>query len=667
MKAIVAGKRARKSSWFAVCAALAALVPATAFALQTNDVELGYSSVYDGQVRIQRNAGGQMTFRDAEITSPVLLSTLTEGVSVHGALTGLSADDHPQYLTDPRHSTAHGSDFNSSLTIPSDVAGNTNLGDHVTDSDIHLPRGETVEVTGDWRFSGMPQVWDGMNFSQNGAAGNVSLSFEAGADDAAIQWDQSENRFKLNRGLRASSDFESGGDGTFAGDLAVGGSIYGDPASPPNRAEYMHLAMNDNAASSALTDETGHFHQTLLDPGGDPNTDAHTTASLDGTTMGTMGRALAFDGVDDRVEIPASDVDPVLGAGADFTIAFWAKQAPVTGGNTKYFIYNVSAGVSTGMRFTYGSSGVASWRLYYAGNVSPYLYPGYTANNTWQHHALTRREGIVTVYRNGGVSSTWSSAFSNGSLGDGRVMDLIGGSVSSGRCKCVVDDFRIYAEALSAGEIAALHNSGNGTASSARFVTELDGAASVDQLALDGAFTTSAARLQVSEGAYCDGNSWFNVSTRASKTGVAPVSVIKEWNTIDGVEVVEFAYRKRNPYLGQWLDPSGRPLPADSPVLQALLQEKGAETLTAQGCRIDGRKFLDEPEARRRLGFVAEDLRRTDPRLSQGDGVAAIEIAAFNTAVLKEAKRRILELENELSSLAARQEEILNRLKALEP
>ncbi|HUT25602.1 MAG TPA: LamG domain-containing protein, partial [Sumerlaeia bacterium] len=609
MKGITAGKRTQNGAWFATCAALAALVAAAAFAVKTNDVELGYSSVYDGQVRIQRSAEGQMTFRDAEITSPVLLSTLAEGVSVHGALTGLSADDHPQYLNDSRHSTAHDSDFNSSLTIPSDVAGNTNLGDHVTDSDIHLPRGETVEVTGDWRFSGTPQVWDGMNFSQNGAAGDVSLSFEAGSSDAAIQWDQSEDRFELNRGLQTSSDFQSGGDGTFAGDLAVAGSIYGELASPPKRAEYMHLAMNDNAASSTVTDETGHFHQILLDPGGDPNTDAHTTASLDGTTTGTMGRALAFDGSDDRIVVPASDVDPALAAGTDFTIAFWAKQAAVTDGNTKYFIYNVSTGANTGTRFTYSSSGVASWRLYYAAGVSPYLNPGYTADNTWRHHALTRREGAVTVYLNGGVSVTWSDTFSNDSLGDGRAMDLAGGSLATGRCKCVVDDFRIYADALSAGEIAALYNSGSGTASRARFVAELDGVASVDRLALDGDFTTSAARLQVSEGAYCDGNSWFNVSTRASKTHLAPVSVIKEWNAIDAIEVVEFAYRKRNPHLGGWLDPSGRALPADSPVLQALLQERGAETLTAQGYRVDRRRFLDEAEARRRLGFVAEDLR----------------------------------------------------------
>jgi len=47
-------------------------------------------------------------------------------------------------------------------------------------------------------------------------------------------------------------------------------------------------------------------------------------------------------------------------------------------------------------------------------------------------------------------------------------------------------------------------------------------------------------------------------------------------------------------------------------------------------------------------GFIAEDV---PAPLTRGDGIAALDIAANNTAALKEAKRRIMELERQLAAL----------------
>ena len=76
--------------------------------LQTNVVEIGRNSNYDGTVKIERDASGRMVFADNEITTPVLLSRLLEGTDTHAELLGLSSDDHAQYLNSTRHDSEYG-------------------------------------------------------------------------------------------------------------------------------------------------------------------------------------------------------------------------------------------------------------------------------------------------------------------------------------------------------------------------------------------------------------------------------------------------------------------------------------------------------------------------------------------------------------------------------
>jgi hypothetical protein len=196
----------RRNFTLSLAVLLAVLAAAPALALKTADVELGLDGVYDDQVHVRRSSAGALTFQDTQVTSAVSLLSLTQLTGAHGSLTGLSGDDHSQYLNTARHGAAHTADFNSSLSLPADADGNTLLGQHVTDADIHLNRNQVVEVPANWRFTGTPQIWKDLSFSALGAAGNATLTFEAGASDAQFAWNQSAGQFTLNKNLAVGID-----------------------------------------------------------------------------------------------------------------------------------------------------------------------------------------------------------------------------------------------------------------------------------------------------------------------------------------------------------------------------------------------------------------------------------------------------------------------------
>jgi hypothetical protein len=174
-----------------------------AYGIKTGEVEIGQNGIYDGVVKISRDGAGNLLFQDSEVTTPVLLKDLGHGVEHHSKLQGLSGDDHLQYLTSGRHEQAHIAAFNDALAISPDVGNNTTLGSHVQDSDIHLQRGEAEQISGNWVFSGATEFYAPVHFSNNGGTGSQALEFEAGAEDATIEWNATAERFELNKGLSA--------------------------------------------------------------------------------------------------------------------------------------------------------------------------------------------------------------------------------------------------------------------------------------------------------------------------------------------------------------------------------------------------------------------------------------------------------------------------------
>lgn len=583
---------------FPVCCSLVVSVslsqPSLVHAIQTNDVEIGVFGMFDDKVHIGRDAEGNLTFLDSAITSPVSLSELKALTSSHTALTELDADDHVAYLTSGRHLAAHSADANSTMAIPLDVDGNTTLGAHLIDGDIHLDRNSVVDVTGDWRFGGVPQFLSGMS-----VAGDISLT----------------------------------------SDLSVGGVVYGDFARRPTFSEWAHYLMDDavTSVSCSVEDLTGHFPQTYIGA----------TSDDPKTTDGVVGSALLFDGVDDEVSL--GDCAAILGENRDFTLSFWWRSDDFSTGSTRHILSNYLPSASSFHHY-HSSDGVVktSVRLVPDEGSPESLWVSYgtTTIGQWYHYGLVREGTTLRFYRDGALAVSDTDSRNTMSLSPPNVDLTVGNPPGGGTSDPgAMDDLRLYGRALSDGEVASLYNVGSGLANRSSFVMETDGALSIDQLGVDGAVTSGV--LQVSDGAYCDGLSWVNVSSRDRKTSITVARPKSEWSALDRVEVVEFAYKRRNPNRGAWLDPNGAVVRVGSPEYRQLTlgDEAVVERLLEQGYRIDSRALLDDPAARRQLGFIAEDLCAVDARLARPDGVAAIDVAAFNTAVLQEVKRRIEALE----------------------
>ncbi len=187
----------------ALCIIVFSIPFGVVYGIKTGEVEIGHSGIYDGVVKISRDLEGNLLFQDSQVTSPVLLKDLGQGVEDHHELQGLSGDDHVQYLTSERHGQTHVASFNDALALSPDVGNNTSLGTHVQDSDIHLQRAEAEQISGDWVFSGTPQFYAPIHFSNNGGTGYQALEFEAGEEDALIAWNATAEGFELNKPISA--------------------------------------------------------------------------------------------------------------------------------------------------------------------------------------------------------------------------------------------------------------------------------------------------------------------------------------------------------------------------------------------------------------------------------------------------------------------------------
>lgn len=210
----------------------ALLIPALLFAIKTSQVEFGENGSYDGRVKIYRDDAGLMFFKDESLTSPIALNQIGAGNRAHGNLSGLGNDDHPQYLSGSRHSTIHAGSFNNLLPAGPDHAGNTTIGGHMQDEDIHISRALTETIVGAWKFDVQPEFMANIKLSQHGDPGKMDISFENGATDARLRWDNVNNRFEFNNTVyapHASFDALIASGARFSGDVL--GSLEGSPPS----------------------------------------------------------------------------------------------------------------------------------------------------------------------------------------------------------------------------------------------------------------------------------------------------------------------------------------------------------------------------------------------------------------------------------------------------
>jgi hypothetical protein len=183
-----------------VLAGVLALATGPARALETERIELREGTENDGAVVVTRQEGA-LILRDAT-HGPVSLGDLLALTQEHGALEGLEADDHPQYLNEARHEEAHDATFNAALAIPTDAGGNTTLGGHTGDAAIHLRRDAAEAVSGAWVFTTPIHFGGGIVLSPAGSPATSTLAFD---ENAALTWHPSLEALHFGRTLETAT------------------------------------------------------------------------------------------------------------------------------------------------------------------------------------------------------------------------------------------------------------------------------------------------------------------------------------------------------------------------------------------------------------------------------------------------------------------------------
>jgi len=166
-------------------------------------------------------------------------------------------------------------------------------------------------------------------------------------------------------------------------------------------------------------------------------------------TPSGSGYSLSFDGVNDYVRVNSFDL---LRGAKSFTIAFWAKikteQGYIFWRNNGFLIDNGHASPVGSYRMRFNLDG--DWRGTYTWNF---------ILNEWEYIVVTWNGTYTSVYRNGErvIHSTNDNAYTTMSDLSG---DLDIGRRDSYYLDGLIDEVRIYREALAVGQIQQLYAAG---------------------------------------------------------------------------------------------------------------------------------------------------------------------------------------------------------------
>jgi len=171
---------------------------------------------------------------------------------------------------------------------------------------------------------------------------------------------------------------------------------------------------------------------------------------------GVDGTALALDGVDDAVVVPAGELGGVFEAAEDFSVAFWWQSAagPFPDGY-RPALSNYHTDHGGLILFQRGDVAAGRDRIYMnfyiAGEGAPVMGPAIDMGGetgTWHHYVFRRQGATLQAWRNGQLLATRSAPTFAGPMGAG--VDLRIGAPGA------IDELRVYGRALDESEIAAL-------------------------------------------------------------------------------------------------------------------------------------------------------------------------------------------------------------------
>ncbi len=202
--------------------------------------------------------------------------------------------------------------------------------------------------------------------------------------------------------------------------------------------------MNEAAGGTLVQDFSGRGNNGIWN--------GNTTANV---TTGQFGNALAFDGVNDYVDIPNN----VISTGSDMTIEAWF----ITKNNTieQNILSNNNGGIG---RFDFKATSINNGNAYlfiFIGNTSNFLFYGthIISNNVWNHAVAVRSNSYWFLYLNGSLDN--SSVLTLNTIDISKDLQIGGNPSLAGYFNGSIDEVRIYNRALSASEINASYNAGS--------------------------------------------------------------------------------------------------------------------------------------------------------------------------------------------------------------
>lgn len=158
---------------------------------------------------------------------------------------------------------------------------------------------------------------------------------------------------------------------------------------------------------------------------------------------------------------------------------------------------------------------------------------------------------------------------------------------------------------------------------------------------------------------------WCQTSTRASKMNITDLSSQGAWEQLDKLVPVEFEYRKKKTLvrMKDGREVLYRDAMAESEKMANSRVKEGEEMPPTAATEafmeiVSGEPYnvwTDEPSGVKTQGFIAEDLPDSIAAADHKSYAPAL-VTVANTAALKEAKRRIIELETKVQKLESEKE-----------
>jgi len=220
------------------------------------------------------------------------------------------------------------------------------------------------------------------------------------------------------------------------------------------RAPVLHLPMDDNAPSATVRDTAaGGQDQVLIDPTGDPSTAAH---SVPGPSVAT---ALAFDGVDDRIDFGPALLGEIVGADRDFSLAFWFRTDTDPGAVSKYFLRRAGSNAEPYLKI-YLNSGSIRWQVRWSDTgYATLTSPAGMLDGQWRCVVCRRQGQTLSLWIDGVARDTETGPdcartfFAD--TWDPRALGQVYGTTASD-WPLALADLRAYDRALTDEEIVAL-------------------------------------------------------------------------------------------------------------------------------------------------------------------------------------------------------------------